>query len=179
MEMTMTDRNYVYELVCRDHKGWGVRPDGLWSPTYASRASRIFASAAEAKRICRDMRRAGCWIIEDEDGTRREEIPDFAIEKISVYEALWMDPDEDGDVIDRILELRGGRPIRFGAMPAGVLEFLRRKYSRLTGGWAAESARLAGASSATHTARLVSGVYASRLAELTELAAQRGQTISR
>jgi hypothetical protein len=172
MERQMT-RNYVYELVCRNHKGWGLDPTGLWSPMYATRASRIFATAAEAKALCRDMRNAGCWVVEDEDGTH-EEIPEFSVEKISVYEALWMDPEEDGDVIDHILELRGGRPIRFRSMPLGVVDFLTRKYSRLAGGWAAESARLAGASSATYTARMVSGVYASRLAELADLAAQRG-----
>lgn len=162
-------KNYLYELVCYDHKGWGAWLDGLWSPDYAARAARIFSTAAEARAKCRDMRNAGCWYTEDEEsGEREESIPEFGVEKIAVYEACWLDPDSDQDVIDRIVELHG-HPIKFADMPLSVAEFLLAKYSGTRDAWARASASLVGASSATHTAAFCAAGFAQRVEQIRKM----------
>lgn len=167
-------KNYLYELVCYDHRGWGAIAEGLWSSDYMDRADRIFATAAEARAGCRKMRNAGCWYTEDEEtGEREEAIPEFAVEKIAVYEACWLDPDDDQDVIDRIVELHGNA-IKFADMPMSVAEFLITKYGGSRDAWMRESASLAGASSATHTAAFIGAGFAQRVAQIRALIARRG-----
>jgi hypothetical protein len=165
-------KNYVYELVCHDHKGWGDS-DSLWSPDYAYREDRLFATAAEARAVCHDCIHAGCWYTEDEEtGERITDIPDFSVEKISVYEACWLDPDEDEDVIDRMVGLHGG-PIRFSSMPRRVAEFLLAKYGDATNTWRRASAALVGASSATHTAAFIGSRFSPRATQIRKMLAGR------
>lgn len=157
----MAMKNYAYELICRDHKGWGAVADGLWSADYACRADRLFATAREARTICREMRGAGCW-----DG----DVPDFDVAKITVYEACWEDED---DVVDRLIDIHGG-DIHFRDMPPHVAEFLLRRYGGAADAWARQSAALKGASSATYTAAFVAARYEHRCAQIRDMLASEG-----
>lgn len=166
-------KNYAYELVCYDDKGWGAWADGLWSEDYSDRADRIFATAAEARAVCAGMLNAGCWYTEDEEtGERVTDIPEFAVERVTVYEACWLDPDLDRDVIDRLVEVHGGE-IKFRAMPQHVAKFLLAQYGAAKDAWMRESAALQGASSATHTAAFVAAGYSSRARQICEMLAGR------
>ena len=164
-------KNFAYEVVCRRDHGWGLEPSGLWGYDYVERADRIFATAAEARAVCADLRDAGCWYIDDDDG-RHLLIPEFAVERIAVYEACWLDPDNDRAVIDRLTAIHGA-PIVFAQMPGHVARFLAARYEDARTAWQSASAAMAGASSATHTAALLAGLAQVRIADI---AAVRNRT---
>jgi hypothetical protein len=163
-------KNFIYELICTDDRGWGAVADGLWGDL-AEPEDRLFATAAEARRAMREMLDAGCWSYEDEDGIEHDDPPHLAVEKVAVHEYLWGDHDEA--VTNRVIDLHGG-PIEFRTMPEHVARFLLAKYSASRDAWSSESASLAGASSATHTAAFVSAGFSSRVAEIQKLLVSRG-----
>jgi hypothetical protein len=154
-------KNFAYEVVCTDDKGFGLCPDGLWGE-YVARADRIFATAAEARSVAQDLRDAGCW---------GHDVPDFAVERLAVYEALWLDPEDpdEGPVYDRLVEIHGG-PIEAVRMPRHVAAFLIAKYDRLASAWGGHSAALRGASSATYSAALAAGYFKERADRVRTLA---------
>jgi hypothetical protein len=164
-------RNYVYEIVCDDHRGWGAIPEGLWSPDYVEREDRLFATAAEARAVVADFLADSSVWTTDEAGY---DPPRFSVEKVAVYEFLWGDHDQS--VIDRVIDLRGG-PIKFASMPESVARFLLAKFGGHERDWSRASASMRGASSATHTAALVAGVWNSRVTELHDMLRERGITV--
>lgn len=164
-------KNYIYRLTCIDDRGWAAAgPDGLWGDLVEPE-DRLFPTAREARQAMKDMLNAGCWSFEDEDGDTVEDRPVLAVERVAVYEYLWGDHDES--VTDRVIDLHGG-PIKFDKMPTAVAAYLVDKYTGAKHAWARESARLAGASSATHTAAFISARFSGRVIELVSLLRSRG-----
>lgn len=165
-------RNYIYELVCEDDRGWLAGGDeALWGYEMAAGGDRLFANAAAAHRAMRATLAAGCWSREGDDGETVEDPPQLAVERRAVHEFLWGDHDED--VIERVIELRGG-PVAMATMPVHVARFLIAKYTGRAGAWSRQAASLAGASSATHTARIASARFAGRVEEIRALLRARG-----
>lgn len=165
-------KNFAYEVICADDKGWGACADGLWSADYVDRASRIFATAAEARALCEEFLGAGCWTVTDDDtGESEDQTPDFRVERISVYEACWLDEREQ-DVADQLVEIHGGA-IEFRAMPVHVAKFLMTKFGASSDDWSRLSASLQGASSATHTAAFASAAMSNRARQIADMLAQR------
>ena len=165
-------KNYIYVATLIDGKGWDKGPGGadecLWAN---SEEDRIFATAQEAWAFIYDIRNAGCWSYEDNDGNTHTDIPAITVTRHAVYEWLWGVHDEI--VLDRVVELHGG-PIRLANMPAKVAQFLVGAFCGASRNWMRVSASLQGASSVTHTAALISGRFSSRVAEIKELCAARG-----
>jgi hypothetical protein len=165
-------KNFFYRAVCIDGKGWDAMPDGLWGRDYSDPADRIFGTSKEAWDLARATRGAGCWQVEDDNGDVTEKKPVIGVEKCAVYEACWMDADDQRDEIDRIIDIHGG-PILVSKMPRHVAEFLVAKFGGARQAWMRESANLVGASSATHTAAFIGALYASRVAEIDKLFAPK------
>ena len=150
-------KNFAYEVVCLDNKGWGsYNPEDLWGPPLVERADRIFATALDA-HICADtLRDAGCW---------EGQTPTFGVKKISVYEALWMDNDDDERLIEALTDIHGG-DIDEQKMPRHVAKFLIAKFSEHSEAWARASANMRGASSAWVMAGISASVISARLEAL-------------
>lgn len=165
-------KNYVYVATLIDGKGWDEGPGGadecLWAN---SEEGRIFGTAKEAWAFVAQVRNAGCWSYEDDDGNARTEIPEITVTRHAVYEWLWGDHDEV--VTDRVVDLHGG-PIRLADMPVKVGRFLIGVFCGAARNWMRESNNLRGASSATHTAAFISARFANRVSEIKESFATRG-----
>lgn len=166
-------KNYFYRAICTDGRGWeSAGWDGVWGQDHADHSERIFSSAAEAWRLVRDTRNAGCWTYQDDDENDITDVPELDVEKCAVYEACWMDDEADADEIERIVEIHG-REIEFRRMPKSVAAFLIAKFGGVSQEWSRLSASLVGASSATHTAAFASGIWRGRANQIAKMLAER------
>jgi hypothetical protein len=165
-------KNYVYVAVCTDDRGWANGPGGadecLWG---CEPEDRIFSTAGAAWNYVRKVRDAGCWVWENDAGETVDATPALTVERRAVYEWLWGDHPEA--VIDRVIDLHGA-PIALRDMPVKVGRFLKGVFGGASRNWMRESARLQGASSATHTAAFIAARLSGRVDEIERLFAARG-----
>lgn len=102
--MSQKNQWYVWVLMCGEDYGWGAVYDGLWG--YEPRVYRTRSEAVKRRDACLN---AGCWV--DDDGN--EQIPEFYIERMTIFRAIGIPAIED--------EVRAIMPPAGSRIPAKVL----------------------------------------------------------
>lgn len=183
---------FLYELICIDDGGWRDNAD-LWSPDYDCRAKRIFTTRSEAVAVRRDLESFD--YAATTDNPNQDCQPEFSILKISTVELL-VDAALvacDDDLFDSVLNASGA-PLPAGYDPQtdyapgrdDLMAYIRTlpraalraalpadELSNCANMLRRESARLAGASSATHGLGLM-GAYVRQQVALMQEAVRAG-----